>query len=128
MLPNVTLTAAAHKFMSRIVRFGGQGEQAGFRLIVTAGGCSGYNAEFSVVPAPLPGDATLELDGLTLIVAAESRLLLDGVTIDFADTPTATGLTFFNPSAGSCACSTSAPGPGATPGVTKIEIGAIGRS
>ena len=128
MLPNVTVTAAARKFMNRMVRFGGLGEQAGFRLIVSAGGCSGYNAEFSVAPAPLSGDTTLELDGLKLFLPAESRLLLDGVTIDFADSPTATGLTFFNPSADPCACSTSAPGPAAMPGVTKIEIGAIRRN
>lgn len=128
MLGNVTVTAAAWKFMSRMVRFGGQGEQAGFRLTVTAGGCSGYNAEFSVEPEAAPDDATLDLDGLKLFLPAASRLLLNGVIIDFAATPTATGLTFFNPHAGPCACSTSAPGPAAMPGVTKIEIGAIRRN
>jgi iron-sulfur cluster assembly accessory protein len=125
---NVTVTAAARKFMNRMVRFGGHGDQAGFRLTVTAGGCSGYSSEFTVAPAPLPGDVTLELDGLKLFLPAESRLLLDGVTVDFADTPTASGLTFFNPNSGPCACSTSAPAPGAMPGVTKIEIGAIRRN
>lgn len=127
MLPNLTVTAAARKFMNRMVRFGGQGEEAGFRLTVTAGGCSGYNAEFTVERDAAPGDATLEFDGLKLFLPAESRLLLDGVIVDFADTPTATGLTFFNPNAGPCGCSTSAPGPAAAPGVTKIEIGAIRR-
>jgi iron-sulfur cluster assembly accessory protein len=128
MLPNVTVTAAARKFMNRIVRFGGQGDEAGFRLTVTAGGCSGYNSEFTVAPNPLPGDATLEFDGLKVFLPAESRLLLEGVIIDFADTPTTTGLTFVNPGAGPCGCSTSAPGPAAMPGVTKIEIGAIRRN
>ncbi len=128
MLPNVNVTPAARKFMNRMVRCGGQGEQAGFRLAVTAGGCSGYNAEFSVEPDAAPGDAILDLDGLKLFLPAASRLLLDGVTVDFADTPTATGLTFFNPNAGPCACSTSAPGPAASPGVTKIEIGMIRRN
>jgi iron-sulfur cluster assembly accessory protein len=127
MLPNVTVTAAARRFIDRMVRFGGQGEGAGFRLTVTPGGCSGYNAAFSVEPAALAGDTTLELDGLRLFLPVETASLLDGVTVDFADTPTTTGLTFFNPNAGPCGCSSSAPGSAATPGVTKIEIGAIRR-
>lgn len=128
MPPDLSLTTAARRFMGRMVRFGGQGEQAGLRLMVTPGGCSGYNVEFSVVPAPMPGDTTLELDGLRLFVPAETRMLLDGVTVDFAETPTATGLTFLNPGVSPSACGASAPGPGVMPGVTKIEIGAIRRS
>jgi len=128
MLPNVIVTPAARKFMQRMVRFGGQGEHAGFRLAVAAGGCSGYDASFNVLAAPLPGDATLSLDGLTLFLPAESRLLLDGVTVDFADTPTSSGLTFFNPAAAACGCATSAPGVAAPAGVTKISIESIRRS
>lgn len=37
----LTLTPAAEKFVRRMVRFGGAGEDAGFRLTVSAGGCSG---------------------------------------------------------------------------------------
>ena len=94
MLPNVTITAAADKFMRRIVRFSGLTEQV------------------------------LEVDGLRLFLAAESRMLLDGVTIDFVDTPTQSGLTFVNPNQAPCACSSSGP---VEPGVAKIGIDAIGR-
>ena len=48
------LTPAAEKFISRMVRFGGAGENAGFRLTVSAGGCSGLASEFSVEAAALP--------------------------------------------------------------------------
>ncbi|SIR46548.1 Iron-sulfur cluster assembly accessory protein [Aromatoleum tolulyticum] len=121
---NISITPAAEKFMRRMVRFGGGGPDAGFRLQVTAGGCSGYASEFNVEP-PRAGDATLDWNGLTLILPTESRLLLEGVTIDFADTPMSSGLTFINPNAASCGCSTSAPsGPA---GVAAISIDSIRR-
>lgn len=129
-MTTLTLTPAATKFISRMVRFGGQGDNAGFRLQVSAGGCSGYNSEFSIEATPQPGDATVELNGVKLFLPAESRLLLDGVTIDFADTPTKSGLTFFNPNAAACACSSSDHGDhahAAKPGVVAIGLDAIRR-
>lgn len=125
MLPNVTITPAAEKFMNRIVRFSGLPAGAGFHLLVSPGGCSGLNAEFSAQAAPAPGDQTLVHNGLSLFLPAESRLLLDGVTIDFVDRPTQSGLTFFNPKQEACACSSAAEA--APPGVAKIEIGSITR-
>jgi iron-sulfur cluster assembly accessory protein len=126
MLPNVTLTPAAQKFIARIVRFSGLPSGAGLRLIVSAGGCSGYNSEFSAEAAPQPGEETLEISGLRLFLPVESRLMLQGVTIDFTETATQSGLSFFNPNQAACACST-AEAAAPTPGVTHIAIGAIGR-
>src|SRR5271169_5182177 len=99
---NITITAAAERFMRRIVRFGSAGADAGFRLTVTPGGCSGYSAEFSVEAAPKPGDAALDVNGLKVFLPAQSRLLLDGVTVDFADTTMQSGLTFVNSNASAC--------------------------
>jgi len=124
---NITVTPAAEKFMRRMVRFNGGSAGSGFRLTVTAGGCSGLAAEFTVDAAPLPGDARLELDGLSIFLPAESRLLLDGVTVDFSDTPLQSGLTFIDPKAGSCGCSTSAPGSEAAPKVSAVSVSAIQR-
>jgi len=121
---NITITPAAEKFMRRMVRFGGAAPEAGFRLQVSAGGCSGYASEFNVETAR-SGDATLDWNGLKLILPAESRLLLDGVTIDFADTPTASGLTFINPNAAGCGCSTSAPA--SPPGMATVSLASIQR-
>jgi iron-sulfur cluster assembly accessory protein len=115
---NVTITPGAEKFIRRMIRFGGAGEDAGFRLSVTAGGCSGLASEFSVEAAPLAGDSVAIVNGVKLFLPAESRLLLDGVTIDFADTPMSSGLTFIDPKAKSCACSSK--------GATTVEIGSIG--
>ncbi len=128
MLPNVTITPAAAKFINRIVRFSGLGAGAGFRLSVTPGGCSGYSSEFSAEAAPKDGEQTLEIDGMRLFLGAESRLMLQGLTIDFTETPTQSGLTFINPNKAPCACSSAETGaPAAPSGVTKIEISSISR-
>lgn len=123
---NLTITPAAEKFMRRMVRFGGAGAaaEAGFRLSVSAGGCSGYASEFSVEPAPQPGDASIDVNGLKLFLPAGSRLLLEGVTIDFADTAMATGLSFINPNAAACGCSSA---PGAKPAAVSVAISSIQR-
>jgi iron-sulfur cluster assembly accessory protein len=105
LTPHVTVTAAAEKFMRRMVRFSAT-PAGGFRLTVTPGGCSGYSSEFTVESAPQGNDAELLVNGLRVFLPAESRLMLDGVTVDFADTPTQSGLTFFNPNAEACGCST----------------------
>jgi iron-sulfur cluster assembly protein len=123
MIPNVTVTAAAEKFLRRVVRFSGLPASAGLRLTVTSGGCSGYQSDFTVESSPRAGDSVLDVNGLRLFLPAESRLLLDGVTIDFADTPTQTGLTFVSPAGAPCACSTSAPGP--QPAVARVDVASI---
>lgn len=105
-LTQLTVTAAAEKFMRRMVRFS-EHPAGGFRLTVTPGGCSGYASEFSVEAAPRQGDSELAVNGLRVFLPAESRLMLDGVTVDFADTPTQSGLTFVNPNAAACGCPTS---------------------
>lgn len=117
---NVTITPSAEKFIGRMIRFNG-GSGYGFRLMVSAGGCSGLASEFTVEASPRPGDSVLESNGLKLFLPAESRLLLDGVTIDFADTPMSSGLTFINPNAASCGCSSSS-----APGVATISASSIG--
>jgi len=123
--PNVTVTAAAEKFIRRMVRFSDH-PGGGFRLTVSAGGCSGYNSEFTVEPAPLEGDCELLVNGVKVYLPAESRLMLDGVTVDFADTPTKSGLTFFNPNAAACGCSSSGES-AAPPAQATVALSAITR-
>lgn len=118
---DMTLTPAAEKFVRRMVRFGGAGDNAGFRLTVSAGGCSGLASEFTVEAAPLPGDAVVEVNGVKFFLPAESRLLLEGATVDFTDTPTNSGLTFVTPNSPSCGCSSSS-----SSGVSSIDISSIG--
>lgn len=125
MATHVTLTSAAAKFIQRIVRFSGQGAQAGLRLCVTPGGCSGYAAEFSAAAAAQADEVVLEVDGMRLFVAPSTQQLLDGMTVDFMETATQSGFVFTNPNQAACACSTADAAP--KPSVTKFEIGAITR-
>jgi iron-sulfur cluster assembly protein len=105
---SVTITPAAEKFIRRILRFAA-GPDSGFRLSVTPGGCSGLAAEFDVEAAPRQGDAVVECNGLRLFLPAESRLLLDGVTIDFAETRMQSGFVFHDPKSSGSSCSTAKP-------------------
>ena len=68
------ITAAAEKFMRRMVRFSDH-PAGGFRLTVSPGGCSGYNSEFSVEAQPQAGDQTVLVQGLKVFLPAESRLM-----------------------------------------------------
>lgn len=98
---NFDITPAAEKFIRLMLRADGDAA-SGFRLAVTPGGCSGLAADISVSRTPATGDAVVERNGLRLFLPAESRLLLDGVTIDFADTAAKTGLVFHDPKATTC--------------------------
>jgi iron-sulfur cluster assembly accessory protein len=100
------ITPAAQRFIRVMVLTDG-GPGSGFRLVVTPGGCSGLSADISVKSEPAPGDAVVESGGVKLFLPAESRILLEGVTIDFADTPAQTGLVFRDPKASACCSSSS---------------------
>jgi hypothetical protein len=67
----------------------------------------------------------LEVGGVRLFLGAESRLMLNGITIDFVETSTTSGLSFIDPNKEACACSTA--DAASKTGVTKIDISSIGR-
>lgn len=95
--------------MRRMVRFSGQAG-AGFRLKVSAGGCSGTSTKFSIEPTAAPSDLLLRLDGVTVFIEAQSQALLEGATIDFPDTPASSGLVVVGArTGGTCCSSTGAP-------------------
>lgn len=123
----LTITPKAEKFIGRMIRFNGGTPEHGFRLVVSPGGCSGLSSEFTVEAGPLEGDATVEASGLKLFLPAESRILLDGATIDFKDTPLESGLTFITQQPGSCGCSSSSGGHGEHSGPATVSIASIQR-
>ena len=123
--PRVSVTPAAEKFMRRMVRFS-EHPAGGFRLSVAPGGCSGYTSEFSVEAAPRGSDAELTVNGVRVFLPAESRLLLDGVTVDFSETPVQSGLTFTNPNAAAHACSSSG-GDAKPPAEATVSLASIKR-
>lgn len=119
-----TLTPAARKFISRMLRFSPTPE-GGFRLLVKPGGCSGVATEFSVEEAPLEGDRTFVKDGVRLFLPAESRLFLQGATVDFADTALESGFVVASPAAPAGSCSTDSHAHHAEP-VQLVQLGPMG--
>ncbi len=122
--PQVTVTPAAEKFMRRMVRFS-EHPAGGFRLSVAPGGCSGYTSEFTIEAAPKAGDSELAVNGLRVFLTAESRLLLDGVTVDFTESAVQAGLAFINQNAETCGCSSAAPAK--APAEARISVSSIKR-
>jgi iron-sulfur cluster assembly protein len=102
---NIELTPAAEKFVHRLLRFDG-GPGSGLRLLVSPGGCSGMSAEFSVESGPREGEAVHTYGDIKLFLPAQSRLLLEGVTIDFVETAISSGFAFHDPKSKNCGCST----------------------
>ena len=75
------------------------------RLAVQPGGCSGLIYQLYFDERFMDGDATVDFDGVEVIVDKMSAPYLDGATIDFEDTIQKQGFTIDNPNAaGSCAC------------------------
>lgn len=109
-LGHFSITPKAEAFIRTMVRFGGKGPGAGFRLQVTPGGCSGMNAEFAVEDAAQGNERTVEVGSVKLFVPLLSYAMLEGITIDYVDTATKSGFTFIDPAKGACACSSSSEG------------------
>ena len=121
----MTVMPKAEAFMQRMVRMGGG--TGGFRLVVTPGGCSGLSAEFSIEAAAQQGERIVQLASVRMFVPEASMALLDGYHVDFSDSPMETGLTFTNPSGGSCACKSSQAAATGRPGTATISLASIGR-
>ena len=75
------------------------------RPAVQPGGCSGLIYQLYFDERLLEGDATVDFDGVEVVVDRMSVPYLDGATVDFEDTIQKQGFTIDNPNAqGSCAC------------------------
>ncbi len=78
----------------------------------------------------MAGDVTFDWNGLKVFLPAESRLLLEGYTVDFVETAVESGFGFFNPNAASSCCSTSdsSANMAARPAMAAVSISAIKRA
>lgn len=84
MTITVTPTAAAEvqKFMAEQ----GTTEQAGLRVAVLPGGCSGFQYGLNIEDEPQEDDEVFEAGGIKLFVDPFSGQYLDGVEIDYVTT------------------------------------------
>ncbi|CAG7845714.1 Protein [Pseudoclavibacter triregionum] len=101
---NVAITQAAADKVKSLLSQEGR-DDLRLRIAVQPGGCSGLIYQLYFDERQLEGDATMDYDGVEVIVDPMSAPYLDGATIDFEDTIQKQGFTIDNPSAtGSCAC------------------------
>lgn len=75
------------------------------RLVVKAGGCSGFRYDMFFDERDNEGDAIVAFDGVEVVVDKKSAPYLDGASIDYEDTLHASGFQINNPNASNtCAC------------------------
>jgi iron-sulfur cluster assembly protein len=102
------LTESAITEVRKFMEAESAGSEAGLRIRVVPGGCSGFSYSMQIEDAPRPGDDILEQSGLRLFVDKFSRQYLEGVQVDYVNSVMGSGFTFNNPNAtGSCGCGSS---------------------
>jgi iron-sulfur cluster assembly protein len=104
----ITMTDKATEKAKALFEEKGVAGQAGLRVFVVGGGCSGYQYGMALARQPDEDDFVIEHDGVKLVIDPDSAPLLEGAEIDYVDDLMKAGFTIFNPNAvKSCACGTS---------------------
>jgi iron-sulfur cluster assembly accessory protein len=105
---DLTLTDAAATEVKKFMEAENAGGEAGLRIRVVPGGCSGFSYSMQIEDGPRPGDDILRHGDLKVFVDKFSRQYLEGVQVDFVNSVMGSGFTFNNPNAtGSCGCGSS---------------------
>jgi len=103
----ITVTTQASEKIKAIKAAQNAPEEAGLRVRVVGGGCSGFQYQL-VFDAPAAGDQVFESDGVKVVVDPKSFLYLTGTEIDYVDGLSGAGFTLKNPNAkGGCGCGSS---------------------
>lgn len=101
----VTLSDKAKQRIAEIRSQEGQNPEAGIRVSVTGGGCSGLSYKLDFESTEKPGDHVFEDGGVRIFVEPKSLLYLVGTELDFSDGLNGKGFYFNNPNASrTCAC------------------------
>ena len=78
------------------------------RVFVTGGGCSGFQYGFTFDEETQEGDASVENDGVTVVVDPMSYQYLEGAEIDYKDSLEGSMFVINNPNATTtCGCGSS---------------------
>ncbi|MGE5673126.1 MAG: HesB/IscA family protein [Mycobacterium leprae] len=100
---NITLTEKASGRLQEIIK--SKGENLALRVMVRAGGCSGFEYGMALERNPRPDDTVAERNGVKVVVDPNSARFLDGATIDYVDSLMGGGFAINNPNAvSSCGC------------------------
>ena len=99
-------TAAADKIRDMAVEH--DSSDAGIRVMVVGGGCSGLSYDMDFETETREGDEVFESEGVKLYVDPMSIAYLDGTKIDYVQTFKFSGFHFENPNfSKSCGCGSS---------------------
>jgi len=80
-------------------------EDAGLRIAIIGGGCSGFQYQMTLDKEPQPEDQVTDMEGLKVFIDAKSLLYLNGTTVDYVDGSNGSGFKFDNPnSRDDCGC------------------------
>ena len=100
----VEVTSSAAKAIGKYLKDHDAAADAGLRIGVRGGGCSGLSYYLDV-DAEKPADRIIEKDGVKVFVDPKSLLFLQGTTLDYVSGLMESGFKFLNPRAGkSCGC------------------------
>ena len=78
------------------------------RIGVKSGGCSGFSYDMGFDDELADSDKAMEVNGLKVVVDADSLLYLNGLEIDFKESAMGGGFTMNNPNASAtCGCGSS---------------------
>ena len=112
----LTITEAASLKLNEVIRQQSEhgGDVYGLRISAAPGCCSGAQYGMSLAKQAEQGDWEAEFGGVKVLVDTESAPFLEGVSIDYVETPEGSGFTIKNPNAvgqpeggcgsGSCSC------------------------
>ncbi len=99
--------AAVGKVQDFIEEHGGE-DNAGLRVAVLPGGCSGFQYGLNIEDGPEDDDDIWDQAGVRIFVDPFSAQYLEGVEIDYVTSMMGAGFTFRNPnSSGGCGCGSS---------------------
>lgn len=105
---SLKLTETAIAEVRNFIEAENAGPEAGLRIRVVPGGCSGFSYSMQIEDGPRQGDEVLDQGGLKVFVDMFSRQYLEGVEVDYVNSVMGSGFTFNNPNAtGSCGCGSS---------------------
>lgn len=103
----IQLTTSAVEEVKRMVERENR-PQAGLRLGIKGGGCSGYSYSIDLDDQQKQGDKVFQADGIKVYVDGKSYFLLNGSVLDYTKGTMGASFTFTNPNAkGSCGCGAS---------------------
>ncbi len=103
----VTLTDFAAEKVSQFLQSQEAGDEAGLRVGVRGGGCSGFQYALAL-DEQREGDQVFEHDGIRIIVDELSLKYVDGSTVDYTESLMGSGFQVNNPNVvAACGCGSS---------------------